>query len=88
MTRYCLESGTEESENVIIHKLECGYYDLGSLLGAGRLANLGDFDSSIQALNSVKVSHPDAIRCLDCCHSDLVFLPQSRHAMSAENASA
>ena len=63
MTVYCLESGAEDSDNAIIHKLECASYDLGSLLGAGRLVSLGHFDSALSALDSIKSSHPDAVRC-------------------------
>jgi hypothetical protein len=81
MTRYCLESGTEGSGSVIIHKLDCASYDLGTLLGMGRIANLGEFESSLHALNSAKLSHPAAIRCLECCRADLVFLPKTSLGM-------
>ena len=63
MSVYCLESGAEASDSAIIHKLECARYDLGSLLGAGRLVSLGHFDNSVSALDAVKASHPDAVRC-------------------------
>jgi hypothetical protein len=72
MTVYCLESNNEESA-AIIHKLDCSSYDLGSLLGAGRLVNLGEFENSMVALDSVKANHPDAVRCLNCCHSVMVL---------------
>lgn len=79
MTSYCLESGAEESDGTIIHKLDCHHYDLGSLLGAGRLVCLGDFVSSAKALEHVRENHPDAARCVECCQADLVmpvqFLP-------------
>lgn len=73
MSVYCLESGAEDSDSAIIHKLECASYDLGSLLGAGRLVSLGHFDSSLLALDAVKSTHPDAVRCEDCCKSARVL---------------
>lgn len=69
MSAYCLESGAEDSDNAIIHKLECASYDLGSLLGAGRLVSLGQFDSSLSALDAVKASRSNVVRCKDCCKS-------------------
>jgi hypothetical protein len=82
MTVYCLESGAEESDNAIIHKLECTSYDLGSLLGAGRLVTLGNFDSLLTAWDAVKRSHPDAIRCEHCC-SPAQVVPLAPRALDA-----
>jgi hypothetical protein len=73
MTSYCLENGIDDSEGSIVHKLHCRHYDLGSLLGAGRLVCLGEFDSSATALEYARESRPDAARCLECCHTDLVL---------------
>lgn len=73
MTIYCLESGSDECEEAIVHKLDCRHYDLGSLLGAGRLVSLGDFTSSAKALEHVRENHPDAARCVECCRTDLVL---------------
>ena len=73
MTIYCLERGSDEFEGAIIHKLDCRHYDLGSLLGAGRLVSLGDFVSSVKALEHVRENNPDAARCVECCHADLVL---------------
>ncbi|MEY4640921.1 MAG: hypothetical protein RLZZ227_915 [Pseudomonadota bacterium] len=72
MTTYCLESGTEEFTSAIVHELDCSSYDLGSLLGAGLLVSLGEFEDSTVALNSVRANHPYAVRCINCCKSAIV----------------
>jgi len=78
MTVYCLESGAEDSDSAILHKLECSSYDLGSLLGAGRLVSVGQFDNSLDALDAVRSSRPDVVRCEECCRSARVLpLPVS-----------
>jgi hypothetical protein len=73
MIRYCLEIG---SEGTVIHRVDCSSYDLGTLLGLGCVADLGEFKSAGQALDSIKHSHPDAVRCLACCKAEVLFLPQ------------
>lgn len=67
MTNYYLESGADEADDAVIHELDCSSYDLGSLLGAGRLLNLGEFASSASALEAVKARHPAVVRCRECC---------------------
>jgi hypothetical protein len=73
MATYCLESGPEEFSSAIIHELDCSSYDLGSLLGAGRLVSLGEFENATVALDAVKAHHPDAVRCVNCCHAAMVL---------------
>jgi hypothetical protein len=72
MARYCLEIACEEGAAAIVHQCSCRTYNHASLLGLGRLANLGDFDNFRQALNFVHLVRPDATRCKDCCVSDYV----------------
>jgi len=80
MSRYCLERGVEETDSTIVHKLDCPHYDLASLLGTGHIINIGEFADSNEAVNFVRIRHPDAFRCLDCCHADLVVQPPARQA--------
>lgn len=72
MTRYCLEFGSDASANAIVHELNCENFDHGTLLGEGRLGNLGEFDCSKQALDAARLRQPGAVRCLTCCISGLV----------------
>lgn len=73
MTRYCLEAG---SGDAIIHKLDCNAYDLGTLLGLGCLADLGEFAQLGLALEHVAQQHPGAVPCPECCGQELRLLPQ------------
>lgn len=72
MISYCLEFGTDDSESVTVHRLDCECLDHGSLLGLGLLTNLGNYDTSLHALKSARLRHPEASRCPGCCLPDLV----------------
>ena len=74
MTHYCIELGNEP-HNKLIHKLSCGSFDHGTLLGNGNIASLGNFGSSEKALEHARTRHPNAVRCLDCCMQELVSRP-------------
>ncbi len=67
MIRYCLEIG---AYGTVIHRVDCPSYDLGTLLGLGCLADLGEFRSVAEALDAIKHTHPHAVRCLHCCKAD------------------
>ncbi len=73
MIRYCLEIGPDEK---LIHRVDCSGYDLGTLLGLGCVADLGEFRSATQALEAIKQTHPDAVRCRDCSQAEVLYLPQ------------
>jgi hypothetical protein len=75
MSLYCLENGLKHSGNWIVHRVDCPYYDVASLLGAGHISNIGEFTSSCTAVNFVRIRHPDASRCPHCCHADPVVQP-------------
>jgi hypothetical protein len=73
MAKYCLEIGNEDHDVAIIHRAMCHTYDHGSLLGLGRLVNLGDFDSPEQVLHYLQVTRPGAVECVDCCHAEMLL---------------
>lgn len=85
MTSYCIERQRAPG-HAVVHKHACTCYDLGTLLGEGGIADLGEFDDSLLALHAIKHLHPDAIRCLDCCHEDLVLQPRIRPVSRMECA--
>lgn len=73
MSRYCLES---HEDALVIHKIECPAYDLGTLLGLGCVADLGEFRTVALALEATKRTHPQAVCCPECCKAEVKYLPQ------------
>lgn len=73
MTRYCLETGVDTAT---IHRVDCSTYDLGTLLGLGCVADLGEFKTPVQALAASQATHPGVRLCLDCCKAEVMYLPQ------------
>ena len=75
MARYCLEV---RPNALIIHKLSCSCFDLGTLLGTGCLADLGEFSQLSLALDAITHEHPRAEPCHECCDVNVSMLPQLR----------
>ena len=73
MTRYCMETGVNA---VTIHRVDCAAYDLGTLLGLGCIADLGECKSAAKALAAVRQVQPTAALCPDCCNAEVMYLPQ------------
>jgi hypothetical protein len=73
MIRYCLETGADAA---MIHRVDCPSYDLGTLLGLGCVADLGEYKSARQALEVTRVMQPGAVLCKDCCKAEVMYLPQ------------
>lgn len=73
MARYCLEV---RPNALIIHRLSCSCFDLGTLLGTGCLADLGEFSHLSLALETVTHEHPRAEPCRECCEPAVSMLPQ------------
>lgn len=73
MVRYCLEIQTEEA---VIHRVDCAEFDLATLLGLGCVADLGEFPSLSEALAAIKHTRPNAVRCRQCCQAEVKYLPQ------------
>jgi hypothetical protein len=65
MSRYCLE---KTSETPIIHRVDCPAFELATLLVSGKIVDIGEYKSSLLALQAVKGGQSCAIRCLDCCY--------------------
>lgn len=84
MTHYCMETGAGRGE-VLVHKIGCGSFDLGTLLGKGNVSSLGELASSEAALNEARKLHANAIRCVDCCLADLVT-HDNKTAVSGSNS--
>lgn len=73
MTRYCLEVSPDAP---IIHRLSCTHLDLGTLLGSGCLADLGEFPQLAIALSAIAREHPHALPCPECCELPAPMLPK------------
>jgi len=73
MTRYCLEVNPDAT---IIHRLNCTHLDLGTLLGSGCLADLGEFPQLAIALAAIARDYPHALPCHECCeHAPMLPKP-------------
>ena len=77
MARYCLERRLDAA---VIHDLDCTAFDLGTLLGLGRIADLGEFASLRLALADIEKTHPHAVPCRKCCSVALRVVPLAPRA--------
>ncbi len=77
MARYCIE--TQAGGNAVMHRVDCDAYDLGTLLGLGCVADLGEFATLTQALDVLKLGHSEARPCRECCSAQVLLLPRFPH---------
>ena len=66
MARYCIELD-ESSLRAVIHDQHCDCYTHGSLLGMGRVDDIGEHGTIRGALKSIRRVFPEVALCNECC---------------------